>query len=127
MLAGIGTGLKFSFNRCLGQQVGIPHQRIDRVNAGVEVVLERIEVAVVCVGDLRRDVALGDAVDVTGGHVQRPDHRVQRLVDAGHDGLKVALMLGCVGTGLQFAVHCRLGQHVGIGDHGLHGGLHGTH
>ena len=79
---------ELAFHRRLREQVGIGHQRVDRVDALVQVVLDLVEVAVVIVGDLRRYVALGNPVHILGGHVQRSDDRVQGLVDAFHDLLK---------------------------------------
>ena len=94
---------------------GVGDQRVDGVDAGVEVVLDGVEVAVVVVGDLGRDVALGDLVDIVGGDVQRPDDRVERVVHALDDLAVVALMLGGVGAGGKTSFHGGLGQRVGIG------------
>jgi 5-keto 4-deoxyuronate isomerase len=127
VLGGVGTRGQLALHRRLGQQRRVAHQRVDRIDAGVEVVLERVEVAVVAVGDLGRNVATRDVVHVLGGHVEWPDHRVQRVVDALHDLAVVALVLGRIGAGGQLALHRRLGQQVGIGHHALHGGLHGAH
>ena len=79
-----------------------------------------VEVAVVGVGDLGRDGALGDLVDVVGGHIQRPDDRIERVVDALDDLAEVALMLGGVGAGGELALHGGLGQHVRVGDERVH-------
>ena len=127
MLGRVSTRFELAFHGRLGQQVGVVHQRVDRVDGLVQVVLQRVEVAVVGVGDLRRDVALGDAVHVACGHVQRADHRVQRVVHALDDLLEVALVFGGIGTRLELAVDRGLGQHIRVGDHGLHGRLHAAH
>jgi hypothetical protein len=63
----------------------------DGVDADVEVVLDVVEVALVGVGDLGRDVALGDAVHVLGRHVQGLDDRVQHPIQAFDDGAVAAL------------------------------------
>ena len=105
VLGGVGAGGQFAFRRRLDQHAGLGHQRVDGVDAVVQVVLDLVEVAVVGVGDLGRDVALGDAVHVLGGDVQRADHRVQRLVDALDDLAVVALVLGGIGAGGQLAFH----------------------
>ena len=52
---------------------------------GVQVVLDGVEFAVIGVGDLRRNVALADAVHIVGGDIQRADHGVENRVDAAHD------------------------------------------
>jgi hypothetical protein len=59
-----------------------PAQRID---AGVQVVLDGIEVAVISVGDLGRDGALGDLIDVGRGHVEGGDDGIENTVDPAHD------------------------------------------
>ena len=69
----VGAGVQLALGGGLGQRRGFGDQAVDRVDALVEVVLDLVEVAVVVVGDLRRDVALGDPVDVLGRHVQRAD------------------------------------------------------
>ena len=127
MLGRIGAGFELAFNRGLGQQVRVGDQSVDGVDGLVQVVLERVEVAVVAVGDLWRDVAFRDAVHIACGHIQRADHGVQRVVHALHDPLEVALVLGRIGAGFELAVHRGLGQQIRVSDHGLHGRLHATH
>ncbi len=57
MFAGISAGGQLAFNCGLDQQVGIGHQRVHRVNAGVEIVFDLIEIAVVAVSDAGRNIA----------------------------------------------------------------------
>ena len=66
----------------LDQRVRLGQQAVHHVDAGVEVVLDLVEVAVVGVGDLRRDVALGDPVHVLGRDVDGCDEGVDQLVHA---------------------------------------------
>ena len=127
MLGRIGTRCQLAFDGRFGQDRRIGDQRVDRVDAGVEVVLERIEVAVVAVGDLGRNRALGDLVDVVGGHVERPDHRVECGIDTLDDRLKITLVLGRVGPRFKLAFDRGLGEHVGVCSHGLNRRLHPTH
>ena len=114
MLACIGTGFEPAFDRRLGQHIGISHQCIDRADSLVEIVLEGVEIAVVAVGDLWRDVALGDAIDITGSHIERANHGVQGLIDTGDDGLKVAFMLAGIGPRFELAGDRCPGQQRGI-------------
>ena len=51
MLAGVRPGGQFAFHRGLRQHVRIRYQRVYRVDAGVQVVLDGVEIAVVVVGD----------------------------------------------------------------------------
>ena len=94
----------------LGRRGDVVHRRYQRV----QVVLDGVEIAVVGVGDLRRNIALRDHVHIARGHVQRPDHRVQRFVHALDDLPVIALMLAGVGAGGQLAVHRRLDQRAGV-------------
>ena len=87
----------------------------------VEIVLDGIEFALVGVGDLRRQVALADAVHVVGGHVQGTDYRVQGVVDAFHDLAVAAVEVSRVAPGGEFAGDCRLGQHLRFGHQGAQG------
>ena len=60
MLGGVGAGGEFALHGGLGQHVGVGDECIHGVDAGVQVVLDGVEVAIVGVGDLGRDRALGD-------------------------------------------------------------------
>ncbi len=51
-------------------------QAIERIDALIQIVLDGVEVAVIVIGDLGRDLALADFVHVVGREVQRPDHSV---------------------------------------------------
>ena len=108
MLGGIGAGGELAVNRRLGQHSGIGNEGVDGVDAGVEIVFDGVEVAVVGVGNLRRDRPLGDLIDIGGGNVERADHRIQGVVHPLHDLAIVALMLGRVGAGGELAGHRRL-------------------
>ena len=69
-----------------------------------------VEVAVVVVGDRRRDVSLADLVHVAGRNVQRPDHCVQHGIHAAHDLRIGALELICFAALGELAVLRSFGQ-----------------
>ena len=121
MLAGIGAGGQLAFDGGFGQHAGVGDQRVHGVDAGVQVVLDLVEVAVVVVGDPGWNVALGDAVDILGRNIERADDRVQRGVDAFNDLSEVALVLGGIGACGQLAFDGGLRQHAGVGDQRVHG------
>ena len=116
----VGAGRELTRHRGRRERAGVLDQRVDRVDAGVEVLLQRIEVAVVVLGDLRGDRALGDPVHIVGGHVERDDDRVERRVDALDDRAEVALVPGRVGAGRELALHRRVREHLGVGDQQIH-------
>ena len=118
---GIGTGIQTACHGRFRQHACIGHQLVHGLDTGVQVVLQRVEVAVVRVGDLGRNIAARDVVHILGGHVQRANHRIQRVVHALHDLLVFAMVLRGVGTGGQLALHGRLGQPGGFAAHGLDG------
>ena len=69
-----------------------------------------VEVAVIGVGDLRRDVALADPVHVAGGEVQRPDDGIQNGVHAANNlRISAAELIGLAALG-QFPGVRRIGQ-----------------
>ena len=70
--------------------VHVGHQAVQGADAEVQVVLDLVEVALVGLGDQRRDVALRDPVDVARGHVERVDDGIQHLVDADEDPALIA-------------------------------------
>jgi len=70
--------------------------------------LDLVEVALVSVGDLRRDIALGDAVHVLGGDVQRLDDVIQRQIEALDHLAEVAFVPGRVAAHRQLAFQHRL-------------------
>ncbi len=85
VLAGVGASGQLALNRGSGENAGVCNQRIHGVDAGVEVVLDRIEVAVVGVGDLGGNIALADAIDIVGGDIQWSNNRIQDAVDSSDD------------------------------------------
>ena len=101
---------QLAFHGRLGQHHGVGRHGVDGVDALVEVVLDEVEVAVVGVGDLRRDVALGDAVDIVGGDVDGGHEGLDQLVHAAHQLAPAAGELLRVAAGLQLAVLGRLDQ-----------------
>ena len=78
------------------------------VDAGVEIVLEFVEIALILVGDLGGDIALADAIDVLGGHIEGADHGVEGVVDPLHDGAVFAVILGDICTGREMTGGRRL-------------------
>jgi len=69
MLGGVGAGRKFALQRRLRQCHAVGHHTAEGVYAGVQVVLDFVEIAVVGVGDLGRNVSLRDPVYVLCRHV----------------------------------------------------------
>ena len=114
-LAGVTAGLELALHRSLGQHPSLGHQAIDRVNALVEVVLDLVKVTLVLVGDLFRDVALGDAVHVLGGHVQGADHRIQRVIETLHDLGKFTLELARIASCVELPFDGSFGEHPDLG------------
>ena len=121
MLRCVGARGELALDRGLGEQSGLGDQQVDSIDRLVEVVLDGVEVAVVGIGDLRRDIALGDALDVGRSNVQRRDDGVQRLIHTLHDLAEVTLMLGCVGARGQLALDRGLGEQSGLGDQQIDG------
>ncbi len=119
MLGGIGSRIQTSVDGGLGQHVGIGNERVDRINALVQVVFDRIEVTVIGVGDLGGDFALRDLVHVARRDGQRADHGVQCLVDAIHNRAEVALVPRRVGTRCQTTFHRGLREHICVRHHGI--------
>ncbi|MPM62075.1 hypothetical protein SDC9_108941 [bioreactor metagenome] len=119
MTAGIGAGGELALDGGPGQHDGVGDQGVDGVDGGVEVVLDGVEVAVVVVGDARRDGALGDAVDIVGGDVERADDGIEGGIDAFDDLAIVALVTAGVGAGGQLALDRGLRQQGGVTNHGV--------
>ena len=106
----VAAGLQLAVLGRLDQVVRLLQQAVHDVDAGIEVVLDLVEVAVVGVGDLGRDVALGDAVHVLGRDVDGGHEGVDQLVHAAHQLAPAAGELLRVAAGLQLAVLGRLDQ-----------------
>ena len=84
---------QLSFHRGAGKHPGIGDHGVDRFDAHVQVVLDVIEIAVVGIRDLLRNISPADAIHVIRRHVQRSDHRVQCFVHPGDDVPVAALEL----------------------------------
>ena len=91
MLGRVGARRQLAFEHGLRQRNAVGDQPADGVDAHVEVVLDLVEVALVSVGDLGRDIAFRDAVHVLGRHVQGLDDRVQHPIETLHDGTVATL------------------------------------
>ena len=111
MLGRIGPGGQLAFDRGLGEHVGVGHQSIDRVDALVQVVLDLVEIAVVVVRDLRRDIALADPVDILGRDLIGPTNASHSIVDARRPACPSRLRTcSASAAGRQLAVDRRLDQ-----------------
>ena len=66
---------------------------VHRDDERVQIVLDGVELAVIRVGDLRRKIALADAIHIVGRDVERSDDRVENGVHAAHDAGISALKL----------------------------------
>ncbi len=119
MLGGVGAGGQLAVHGGSGEHGGVRHQGVHGIHTLVEVVLDLVEVAVVFVGDLGGDIALGDAVHIAGGHIEGADDGIQAVIHALYDLPVVALVLGGVGAGGQLAFDGGLVEHGGISDQRL--------
>ena len=115
MLGCVGAGGQFAFYGRLRETHAVGHDPADGVDADVQVVLNLVEITVVLVRDLGRNVALGNTIHVLCGHIKWSDNRVQRLVHAFDDLAEIALVFRCVGAGGKFAFHRGLGQQHCVG------------
>ena len=122
VLARVRAGGELPVHRGRGEHRGVVDERVDRLDAGIEVVLDGVEVTIVVVSDLRRDIALADAVDVVRGDAERPDDRVEGVVDAFDDLAEVALVLGRIRAGGELSLHRGRGEHRRVRDHLPDGG-----
>ena len=105
----VNADCQLAFEHGLSQRYAVGDQAADGVDTDVEVVLDLVEVALIDLGDLGRDIAFGDAIHVLGGDVQGLDDVVQRQVEAFQDFLEVALVFGHVGADRQLAFQHGLG------------------
>ena len=69
MFAGIGAGGQLAFQRGLNQQNRIGDKGVDGVDAGVQVVLDQVEVALIGVGDLGGNISLADLFHIFRGNL----------------------------------------------------------
>ena len=127
MFGGIGTGGKFTIYSGFREHFCVDNKGINGINTNVEVVFDLVEVAVIAVGNLRRDVALGDPIDIFGGHIKRSYNRIKTVINADDDFLIIPLVFRGIGTGGKFTFHCRLRQHACIGHQSADGVHHFFH
>ena len=66
------------------------------------------------VGDLRGNLALGDAVDIVGGHPNRCDVGIGQAIEPLDHAPPAALEAGRVGAHPQLALVGRIDQHAGL-------------
>ena len=110
----VGTVVQTALDGGLHQPLGVVDQALHRVDAAVQVVLDGVEVAPIGLGDLGRDVALGDAVDIVGGHPNRCDVGIGQAVESLDHAPPAALETGRVGAHRKLALVGRIDQHAGL-------------
>ena len=92
------------------QFIRFGQQAAHGIDAVVQVVLDFVEIAVVGVGDLRRDVALADPVHIFGRDIDRADKRIAQIVDAADQLSPAAREFGGIAACRQLAFHRGLDQ-----------------
>ena len=90
------------------------HQAGQRSDALVQVLLNDIEVTMVGVADLRRQIALANTIHVFAGDRQWTNHRIQRPVNPLHHLSILAAMLGGVSASRELAFDSCLGQRLDV-------------
>jgi hypothetical protein len=89
-------------------------QAVQRIDAGIQVVLDGVEVALISVRNLRRDVAGGDAADIVRGDLQRTDDGVERPIDSVDDLPEIARVFCCIDSGREPPFQGGGGQDAGV-------------
>ena len=110
----VSSGLESALHRSIAEHTGICHKSIYRVNAGIQVVLYLIEVAIVVIGNLRRYVTLTDALHIFGCHIERSDYGIECIVYTLHYSSEISLVLRRVCSRIQSAIHSGLCEEIGI-------------
>ncbi|PKK85127.1 MAG: hypothetical protein CVT48_06980, partial [Thermoplasmata archaeon HGW-Thermoplasmata-1] len=127
MLTSVGTCGQLTLHCSISQHGSIGHQRINRIYALIEVVLDGVEITVIGIANPGRDIALGNAVYIIGSNVQWADDGIQGGIHTLHHLAEVTLMTGSIGTRRKPAIHSSLGKHPGIGNQQVDFLLHGAH
>ena len=110
MFGCIGPSGKLSFNCSFGKNTRVGDQHVHGINALIEVVLYCIEVAIIGIGYLRRNIAFGNTIYIFRRYVEWPDYRIQAVINSLNNLAEITLMFGSVRTCGEFAFYCRLGQ-----------------
>ncbi len=116
VLGGVGARGQLAGHGRFRKHPRVDNQRIHVVDAVIQVVLDGVEVAVVGVGDLGWDGALGDLVDIIGRDVQRTNHRVERLIHAFDNLLVAAMELAGVTARSELSGYGRFSEYIGFGN-----------
>ena len=77
----IGPGIEPPLDRGFCQHPGVLDEQVDGIDTLVEIVFDLVEVPVVGLFNLRRDVALGDPVNILSGDVEGSDDGIEGAVD----------------------------------------------
>ncbi len=101
------------------QHVCICHQRVDGINTGIQIVLDGVEITIVGIGNRGRNIALGNAVNVIGRHIERANNRIQRRVHALDNLAVFTLIARGIRTGCKMTINRRCGQTTCFSTHGL--------
>ena len=115
-LSASARGIEGAFHRRLGQQISVVNHLVDGVDAGIEVVLDLVEVAAIVVGNLLGDIAGGDTLHIGGRDGERCQNQVQNLVDLHTQRLDEAVGRAGVDAPREVAILHRLHDRVDFVD-----------
>ena len=116
MFCSICPGIEFSFYRCIREQVGIRNEAVDCNDTLVEIILDLVEVTVVRVRDLGRNISLRDPVNILGSYIERSDYSIKGSVNPFNDLPEISLMFCSICPGIEFSVYRGIREKICVGN-----------
>ena len=106
--AGIAAHGEFPLHGCRREAVCFRNQAGDGVNALIQVILDNVEITQILIGNLLRNVSVGDPSHITCCQIERRDKGVHHQIDAGNKFSPTAkIRLGVVADCCVASLHSR--------------------
>ena len=102
---GITASRKLTCHRRIYQPVRFCQQTTHRINAGIQVVFDFVEVTIICVSNFGWYVAFADTVHIFSGNVDRADKRVAKIIDTTNQFTPAAGKFGGITASRKLTCH----------------------
>ena len=119
MFGCIGACREFTLYSSFSKNACIFYKQSYSINGGIQIVFDFIEITVIVISDLVRDVTFGNSVNIFSSNIQWPYHSVQSIVDTLNNCLVITLMFRGIGTCCKFTLHSCFRKEFGIGNQRL--------
>ena len=108
-------------NSSIYKLVCFSQQTTHGINTVIQIQLDLVEITIIGIGNFRRNIALGDTIDILGGYIDRPDKCIAQIINTTYQGSPATNKLGYITTGCQLTCNRSLDQLICFSQQSNHG------